>query len=98
MAKFTLKKINPTGKYKSFYEPDILIKYNRKECGTVYKKDNLYKIRLMVYKKDITEDGNPNCKWKWIALKGDFNDLDSVKDFLNKNSKAILDFNLHLIE
>jgi hypothetical protein len=88
MKKFTFKTVKPTGKWKSFDNPQHLIKLDGSEVGTISYKD--FKIRLMVIKKDITEDGNKNCIWKWIMLKKEFNSLDEAKIFLNNNINQIL--------
>ena len=87
--KFTFKTEKATGKYRSF-EPDIhLIKYNKIEIGTI-DDSAPYTIRLQVIKKDIQEDENPNCSWKWIKLKKQFNSLPEAKIWLNENKDAIL--------
>ena len=39
----------------------------------------------MVDKKDILEDGNPNCVWKNITFKKVFDTAQDAKDFLHKN-------------
>ena len=44
----------------------------------------------MVMKKDILEDGNPNCEFKWIRLKRESETLDDAKTFLNENIDVIL--------
>ena len=53
----------------------------------------------MIVKKDINEDGKPNCKWRWIILKKESESLQEAKDFLNKNIETIRSqFELHLLE
>ena len=44
----------------------------------------------MVMKKDIQEDNNINCEWKWIKLKHESETLADAKTFLNENIEAIL--------
>ena len=83
MKKFTFKTIKPTGKWKSFDEDVILIKLNNKECGSI-DATRPHKIRLMVVKDDINEDGSTNCIWKWITFKNDFKTINDAKLFLNK--------------
>lgn len=85
--KFTFKTEKPTGSYKSFFSDYHYIKLKKKEVGTI--TDKTYKIRLKVWKADINEDGNPNCKWKWITLKKESKTLQEAKDFLNENIKLI---------
>jgi len=87
--KFTFKKTNPTGSYASFFDPHYDIKLKKHIVGMIDPKKP-HKIRLMVIKDDINEDGNPNCSWKWIKLKKDFNSIDEVKIFLNENIELIL--------
>ena len=88
MKKFTFKTIKPTGKWKSFDEDIILIKLNKKECGNI-EPNYPHKIRLMVIKTDVNEDGNPNCIWKWITFKKEFNSVEECKLFLNEHFKLI---------
>lgn len=52
--------------------------------------DRSWDIRLQVVKKDINEDGNSNCSWKWIKLKKKSESLQEAKDFLNENIDQIL--------
>ena len=86
--KFTFKTEKPTGRYSSFFPRTHYIKLNKKEVGLIV--DITWDIRLMVYKSDILEDGNPNCDWKWIKLKKESETLQEAKDFLNNNIDAIL--------
>lgn len=82
--KFTFKtEKTGSGRYASFF-PDLHhIKFNKVKVGTIGDAPP-HRIRLTVKKKDINEDGNPNCEWKWIRLKGEFQSLQEAKDFLNK--------------
>ena len=86
--KFTFKTDKPTGRYKSFFEAYHHIKLKGEDVGSINSKEP-FSIRLMVMKKDILEDKNPNCPWKWITLKAEFKSLDEAKEFLNKNFEAI---------
>jgi hypothetical protein len=53
----------------------------------------------MVIKSDINEDGNPNCKWKWIKLGKKSESLQEAKEFLNENIETIMaKYNLHFSE
>jgi hypothetical protein len=50
------------------------IKINKKTIGRIMppswnSKDNGWKIQLMIIKKDIMEDKNPNCVWRNITFK-----------------------------
>ena len=97
--KFTFKTVKPTGLYRSFYNPYHYIKLKGKQCGLIKKdeKDFLFRITFKVIKKDITEDDNPNCTWKWIKIKSTFEKLDEAKDWLNEKIDIIIkQFDLHL--
>jgi hypothetical protein len=94
--KFTFKTTPATGRYRSFYPDTHEIKFKRKVCGLITDQTP-HKIRLQVIKKDINEDKNPNCSWKWITLKYEGKTLQETKDFLNANiDKIIKDLQLHL--
>jgi hypothetical protein len=81
--KFTFKTEKPTGRYRSFYRKNHDIKIKKKKVGSIVDRE--WKIRLMVLKSDINEDGNPNCEWKWITLKKESASLQEAKDWLNVN-------------
>jgi hypothetical protein len=56
-----------------------------------------FDIRFQIIKKDIMEDGNPNCEWKWITLKYKTSSSQEAKDFLIKFSEEIQKkFNLYI--
>ena len=81
MKKFTFKTEKATGKYRSF-EPDRhVVKYNKKECGTIHDGEP-YTIRLQVM-KNKEEAEKSNCPWKWIKLKKESKSLQEAKDYLN---------------
>lgn len=89
--KFTFKTENPTGKWKSFDNPIHYIKFNKTVVGNIsLNEQEIYQIYLMVIKKDINEDKNPNCEWKWILLKQESQTLDFSKEWLNENIDLIL--------
>jgi hypothetical protein len=95
---FTFKTERATGKYRSFSPDRHVIKLNRKEVGLIEDKKP-YKIRLAVIKKDIMEDKNPNCPWKWITLKHESESLDDAKKFLKENYDRIMElFNIHYFD
>jgi len=83
ILKFTFKTIKPTGRWKSFEHNINEIKIKGKVVGVI-RDEKPYKIRLQVIKKDIMEDNNANCEWKWITLKKESESLQEAKDFLNK--------------
>jgi hypothetical protein len=88
--KFTFKTIKPTGKWKSFEKPIHVIKLNKKVVGSIDSKFPFY-IRLKIIKKDIMEDKNPNCKWRWIYLSHKSNSLELAKIFINDRIDTILE-------
>jgi len=61
--KFTFKTSHPTGRYRSFDDDEHYVKFKRVEVGSI-DDAKPHTIRLMVVKKDIMEDNNPNCTWK----------------------------------
>jgi hypothetical protein len=88
--KFTFKTEKPTGRHKSLY-PDIhYIKLHGHEVGVI---SHVYpfEIRLKVVKKDINEDGNPNCVWRWVTLAKKSNDLTEAKEYLNNHIETIME-------
>jgi len=94
---FTFKTEKPTGQYKAFFPNYHYIKFKKRKCGQII--DNTWNIKLTVIKEDIMEDGNPNCKWKWITLKKKFESLQEAKDFLNTYIEEIMKkFNLYFFE
>lgn len=87
--KFTFKTTAPTGPYRSFDASIHDIKLGKKIVGTISDNEP-YKISLMVLKKDLTEDKNLNCFWRWVHFRKEFNSLQEAKDFLNSRIKDIL--------
>jgi len=88
MATFTFKTEKPTGRYSSFFPCHHYIKIKGVEVGKIDDKKP-HRIRLKVIKNDINEDGNPNCEWRWIALKSEFESLQEAKDFLKARFDSI---------
>lgn len=81
--KFTFKTEKPTGRFKIFSSTSHFIKLKKKEVGHIVNKS--WEIRLAVVKDDINEDGNPNCKWRWVTLEKKSTTLQEAKDWLNTN-------------
>ncbi len=72
------------------------IKLNKKEWGSIFwgawqSKDNRLRITLKVVKKDIIEDKNPKCPWKWITLKANFENETEAREWLKTNLNKILE-------
>jgi hypothetical protein len=96
--KFTFKTIKSTGKYKSFFANQNIVKLNKKEVGSI-DDSAPFKVRLQVEKDDILNDKNPNCSWKWITFKKEFISLDEAKEWLNNNADNIIsNFKIHYSE
>ena len=87
MKKFTFKTNKATGRH--FTPNHHYIKLNKKKCGSIDYKSP-HRINLMVEKKDVNEDGNPNCEWKWIKLNKESKTLQEAKDFLNTSFEVII--------
>lgn len=90
--KFTFKKDKPTGRYSSFYDTHVRIKFKRKVVGEVVDRSP-YTIRLMVVKPPTSFDPAP---FKWISLQRKFETLDECLEFLQDNTDKIRSqFELH---
>ncbi len=67
---------------------NVDIKVNKKKVGYIsaptWNNGDLWRIRFSVVKKDIMEDGNPNCVWKWITLKVTFKNEDDAREYVKK--------------
>ena len=86
--KFTFKTKKPKGRWRSFDPDEHYIKLKKQIVGSI-DDARPHKIRLKVVKKDINEDKNPNCTWKWITLTLDFDRIADAKKFLNDNIEKI---------
>jgi len=67
-VKFTFKTERPTGRYRSFYSSNHIIKLKKIPVGMIYPSgldSPPFSIHLQVIKKDLMEDGNKNCEWRW---------------------------------
>lgn len=101
MKKFTFKTEKPTGRYRGFYNPDYHIKINGKKCGNIYFDSKGYYVSLLVYKKDINEDDNPNCEFKCIYFKKRLPSLEECKTWLNSKetiNTIEANYKLYLLE
>lgn len=88
-SSFTFKTTNPSGRFGWLDKPHHDIKVNKKVVGSIVEptRDSInraFKVKFMIVKKDIMEDRNPNCDWKWMTLKKDFTSVDEAKEFVNK--------------
>jgi hypothetical protein len=95
MKKFTFKTHKPTGRYRAFGQEAHHIKYNKIEVGIIREvdataeKSAYFKIGLQVMKTAEITDKNPNCPWRWIHFKAEFQSLDAAKVWLNENVRTI---------
>jgi len=81
--KFTFKTEKATGRYRSFYPDTHTIKLDKKQVGSISDEKG-HKIMLQVIKDGvIIKDDNPNCDWKNIILKREFDSVQAAKEFLN---------------
>ena len=87
--KFTFKTERARGSYAWIHKPYHHVLLNKNKVGAI-EPDKPYRLRLMVMKADIMEDGNKNCSWKWITLKHESESVDEAKVFLNEGIDAIL--------
>lgn len=102
MKTFTFKKIpHSTGLAgvaeagKDYYN----IKLNGVNVG-IFGRNNSHdaiNIRLKIVKKDIMEDGNPNCTWKWATVKHKPFSIEEAKRFLKAFNKEIqIEYKLYI--
>jgi hypothetical protein len=100
MKKFTFKINAPTGRFRSFSSTFCDIKLNGIVVGNIIEIKSIpctFRIGFMVTKKDIMEDKNPNCEWKWIWIKHKPHTIQDAKDFVTKYSKEIQEqYSLHI--
>jgi hypothetical protein len=80
---------------------DSDIKVNKKKCGYIvapnHSNRTLWKAQICVKKKDINEDGNPNCPWRWMYIIKKFKEESEARLYIKKNLKRIIEkYNLTL--
>jgi hypothetical protein len=88
--KFTFKTEKPTGKHKSLYPDTHYIKLQGHEVGVI-SHAYPFEIRLKVVKKDINEDSNPNCVWRWLTLARPSDSLVEAQAYLNRHIGTIME-------
>lgn len=88
--KLSFKTNKPKGRYAWTSSPFHYIKLNGEEIGNI-EHEKPHFIRLMVFKENIMEDGNPNSTWKWIQLRKESGSIDIAKEYLNENIKIIFE-------
>jgi len=87
--KFTFKRRKCSGFCPVIYHD---IKLNKICVGIIHEEfPSLCKdIMFRVYKNNINENCNPNCKWEWIELEYKATSIQDAKDFLNNNIEVLL--------
>jgi len=76
-------------------QPSVDIKLNKKVIGSIsaprnFLQRNYWQIGYAVVRKELMEDGNPNCKWRWITLELKHDNLNLAKEFVRKEENNIL--------
>jgi hypothetical protein len=71
------------------------IKIDKKRVGSIIppswnSKNTGWKISMMVIKKDIMEDKNPNCIWKVITFKPEFEKEELARIWVRDNIEGIV--------
>jgi hypothetical protein len=84
--------------------PNTNIKINKKVVGTIYgptwrSEKHTWKICLSIEKNYIMEDGNPNCTWKNVVLKVDFETEKDARIWLKENIDRLNNkYKFHFLE
>lgn len=97
MKKFTTKTTQPTGRYRSFDSAYHEIKLNGIRVGTISdKKPHSISLNVTKEESDKVNDKNPNCEWKRITLKREFESVNAAKEWVKENSEKIqTQFKIH---
>jgi len=90
--KFTFKRHEKKGKYRSFQEDNTDIKLNKKVVGTIHELSHLSKERgkykvLFAVKKEKTKKSP--APFKWARVKQLFPDEESAREWIQNNSEKI---------
>ena len=95
--KFTFKKLEATGRYRSFQADHTDIKLTKKVCGSISEQRNgTYSVAFIV--NGSTPD-NPNCPWHWRKINIQFPSESAARAWIQENAKAIrADLDLYLLD
>lgn len=52
-------------------------------------KDNLWRVRFVVEKNEVYNDGNKNCPWMWVGVKARFETEAEAREWVKANWDAI---------
>lgn len=102
--KLTFKKQPRESRMIGYPNPNVDIKVDGKVVGYIsgpnwQSKDDRWHVHFMVQKKDIMEDGNPNCSWKRIQLKLNYVDESSARESVRHGIGGIINkYTLHYQE
>lgn len=86
MNKFTFAAPKQLRNLKSFNRPASLIKLNGQTVGEIVELNDLFKIRLKVYRE--SSNANPS-NFEWIMLKTPFRTLGEAKIYIVKVGNLI---------
>jgi len=80
--------------------PSTRIKVDTKECGYITppnwnSPDNLWRVGISIIKKNLDEDGNPNCGWRWFRPVESFENEPSARIFVKEKLIPYLVNNEH---
>lgn len=69
----------------------VNIKLGKKFVGSISynRKLGCFKVVFSVLKKELMEDGNPNCDWRNVRLTAKFSTLEAAKTWVLANQKTI---------
>jgi len=95
--KFTFKRHDPTGPYRSFSKPYWDIKVNKKVVGNIHGDSFAgYAVSLAVAKEPTKEEPAP---FKWVRFKVAFYNIEEQKSALNKACDTLMArHKLHMFE
>jgi len=99
-SKFTFKK-HPkhTGLYAVGHPySSVDIKLNKKKVGQINAPngyDKRWQVGFTVVKKDIMEDGNPNCSWKWVFVESCLATEEAARQYIKDNTEELLKLPLY---
>jgi hypothetical protein len=74
---------------------DVDIKLDGKIIGIItgpaWNTPDFWIVSIQVYKNDIMEDENPNCKWKWVRFTKGFETENEAREYTKENIHAVLE-------
>jgi len=97
---FTFKDNQPTGRWRSFGNLQIDVKFGGKVCGSIHEiLSNEWKIMLMVKLPESEVTPQKPCPWKWVTLKHRPTSKVEAKVFLKAHCEGLMkQFDLYFQE